>query len=60
MEIAITEVNLRMVERERLSSVELNPSLPVQIAGLTEKIKQIQKNIDVIDKLIAEDERRLN
>lgn len=60
LEIAITEVNLRMAERDKLLAVDINPNLSAHIAGLTEKIKLIQKNIAMVDKLLEEEEKKLN
>lgn len=60
LEQAILEVNVRMAEREKFASTDLNSNLSVHIKGLKGKVAQIQKNIDVIDKMLAEEEDKKN
>ena len=60
LEQAIFEVNLRMAEREKFVSTDLNSNLSVHIEGLKGKITQIQKNIDVVDKMLLEEEEKKN
>ena len=60
LEQSIFEVNLRMAEREKFASTDLNSNLSVHIGGLKGKITQIQKNIDVVDKMLLEEEGKKN
>ena len=60
LEMAITEVNLKMAEKERFAIANLNPNLSAQVAGLKEKIAQIQNSINVVDKMIEEESKQIN
>ena len=60
LDIAITEVNLKLAEKERFATITLNPNLSGQLAGLKEKIAHIQNSIYIVDKMIEEEAKDIN
>lgn len=60
LEIAITEVNLKMAEKDRFATADLNPGLSTHITAFIEKIKQINKNIEMVDKMLEGESKKVN
>ena len=59
LEQTITTVNLQIAEREKFLLADLNPEITQTVEGLKAKIAHIQKLIDLVDKILLEEEGKL-
>ncbi len=60
LEVTISEVNLRLLEKARFASADLNPNLSGQIEGEKAKIAHIHNSIKVVDSMIDEEAKKVN